>query len=319
MKRLLYAIALTAVFAAFLADIQAQTRHKHGRNWGNNISVNTDAEVPGDACDDHFNVRFDDRDVFTAEEARTLNPAEFASGLEVRSPQNGGVLVRGWDKNEVLVKACKAVAAEDDSEAKSRLAGLKLEINRGRVSMSAPASSGYDNDGQRWVVHFLVNVPRNIKLALDAHNGPIHLRNVVGNLTANTVNGPVHIYRCSGEIVAEAQNGPISVDRSSGNIRIRTQNGPLDVELSGTEWSGQGLEASAQNGPIKLRIPRNYQSGVEVTSRGHSPFHCATDACSAATKDWDDRNKSVHLGKSGATLVRMSTVNGPVSIVSTMQ
>jgi DUF4097 and DUF4098 domain-containing protein YvlB len=313
MKRLLYAIALTLLFGAFLA---AQTRHRHGRHWGNNITVNTDAEVPGDACDDHFNVMFGDSDVFTAEAARTLAPGEFAGGLDVRAPQNGGVLVRGWDKNEVLVKACKAVAAEDDGDAKEQLDRIKLQIANGRVSVDGPPDKEF---GGRWVVHFLVNVPRDVKLALDAHNGPIHLRNVVGRINAETVNGPVKIYRCSGEITAVATNGPISVDRSSGNIRIRAQNGPLDVQLSGTEWSGQGLDASVQNGPIKLHIPSNYRSGVEVSSRGYSPFRCASDACAGAVKDWDDRNKSVRFGQGAATVVRMSTVNGPVSIVSTMQ
>jgi len=311
MKRLLWGLALTLVFGLFLA---AETKHKHHRHSGN-INVNTDAEAPGDACDDHFNVRFDDRDVFTAEEARTLTPAEFAGGLDVRAPHNGGALVRGWDRNQVLIKACKAVAADDSAAARQFLDSIKLRVENGRVSIDAPQKDDYG----RWVTHFLISVPRNIKLALDAHNGPINLRDVTGTINAQTVNGPVKLYRCSGEIVAEATNGPIKVERSSGNIRIRTTNGPLDVQLSGTEWSGQGLEASAQNGPIKLHIPANYVSGVEVTARGPSHFKCASEACASAVKDWDDQNKSVRLGKSSNTVVRMSTVNGPVSIVSTMQ
>jgi hypothetical protein len=314
MKRLLYATAITLIFAGFVA-LQAQTKHSRHNNWGhNNVSMNSDEAAPGDACDDHFNVTFDDMNVFTAEESRTLSPAEFAGGLTVRAAHNGGVLVRGWDKNEVLVKACKSVAAYDESEAKGMLSSLKLNISGGQIGATGPDS----DDGHRWAIHFLINVPRNIKLAMDAHNGPLSVRDVNGTVNATTVNGPVSIYRCSGDITAEATNGPVSVTRSSGTIRVRTQNGPLEIELSGTSWSGSGLEASAQNGPIKLRIPRNYQSGVEVTSRGHSPFHCDSDACAQGHKDWDDDNKSVHLGGQ-ATVVRMSTVNGPVSIVSTMQ
>lgn len=315
MKRLLFAIAMTLIFAGFVA-LQAQTKHSRHNNWGhgNNMSMNTDDDAPGDACDDHFNVRFDDMDVFTAEEARTLTPAEFSRGIDVQAAHNGGVLVRGWDKNEVLVKACKAVAAYSDGEAKGLLNELKLVVNGNRISATGPDSG----DNRRWVIHFLINVPRNVKLAMEAHNGPLSVRDVSGTINATTVNGPVDIHRCNGEITAEATNGPVNVSRSSGNIRVRTQNGPLNIELAGTEWSGSGLDASAQNGPIKLRIPPNYKSGVEVSSRGYSPFHCETSACSGATKDWDDRNKSVHLG-GGTTVVRMSTVNGPVSIVSTMQ
>ncbi|HTK94810.1 MAG TPA: hypothetical protein VL382_04165, partial [Terriglobales bacterium] len=241
MQRLLYAIAFTLFFAGFIVHLSAQTRHSH-HGWGNSVSFNSDADSPSDACDDHFNVTFDESDTFTAEESRTLAPADFAQGLTIHAAHNGGVLVRGWDKNEVLVKACKAVAADDEASAKSLLGQLKMSVNGNQVSASGPGS---EHD---WVVHFLVRVPRNIKLALDAHNGPINIRDVQGTVSAETVNGPVDVSRCSGDITAEATNGPVKIFRSSGNIRVRTQNGPLDVELAGTQWSGQGLDASAQNG-----------------------------------------------------------------------
>ena len=313
MKRLIYAVSMTFFMAAFLIHVSAQTRHsQNNSHWGGS-SMNTNADAPGDSCDDHFNVTFDEGETYTGEEAQTLTPAQFAQGLTVQAAHNGGVLVRGWDKNEVLVKACKMVAADDEATAKSMLGELKMRVEGAQVSASGP-----DSDERNWTIFFLVNVPKNIKLALDAHNGPIDLRDVDGTVSANTVNGPVDIHRCSGQVTAEATNGPINVTRSSGNIRVRTTNGPVSVELAGETWAGQGLDASAQNGPIKLRIPTGYKSGVEVSSRGYSPFHCASDACAGATRDWDDQNKSVRIGGS-PTVVHLATVNGPVSIVSAMQ
>jgi DUF4097 and DUF4098 domain-containing protein YvlB len=311
MKRLIYAISMTFFMAAFLITVSAQTRHSHN-HWGG-TSTNANADAPGDNCDDHFNVTFDEGDTYTGEESQTLTPGQFAQGLTVQAAHNGGVLVRGWDKNEVLVKACKAVAADDESSAKRLLNELKMRIDGANVSAIGP-----DSHERGWTIYFLVNVPKDIKLALDAHNGPIDLRDVVGTVSASTVNGPLDIKRCSGQITAEATNGPIKVARSSGNIRVRTQNGPLDIELAGSTWTGQGLDASAQNGPIKLRIPEGYKSGVEVSSRGYSPFHCEQTACAGATKDWDDQNKSVRIGGT-PTVVHLATVNGPVSIMSTMQ
>lgn len=311
MKRLIYAVSMAFFMAAFLINVSAQTRRQHNR-WGGS-SMNTNADAPGDNCDDHFNVTFDQGDTYTAEESQTLSPAQVAQGLTVQAAHNGGMLVRGWDKNEVLVKACKMVAADDDASAKSLLGELKMRLEGATVSASGP-----DSSERNWTIFFLVNVPKNIKLALDAHNGPIDLRDVAGTVSASTVNGPLDIHRCSGQITAEATNGPIKVTHSSGNIRVRTTNGPLDIELAGNAWAGQGLDASAQNGPIKLRIPTNYKSGVEVTSRGYSPFHCEKDACAGATKDWDDQNKSVRIGGT-PTVVHLATVNGPVSIESAME
>lgn len=318
MQRLLYSIALTVLFAGLVAQGFAGEKHsKH--KWGRgHFSINTNAGAPGDACDDHFQVSSDEGEVFTDEETQSIAPAAFASGVNVRGMHNGGMLVRGWDKNEVMVKACKAVVADEAGIAKQLLSQLKLRVSGGDVTVAEPARA--DGERSKWAVHLLVNVPRNIKLALDTHNGPLSLRDVVGTVRAETVNGPLSIHRCSGQIEAEAQNGPVKVYRSSGDIRVRTVNGPLDVELGGSQWSGAGLEASAKNGPIQLRIPSNYDSGVEVTARGYSPFRCDAAPCTVAVKDWDDRNRTVRFGKSGQpAVVRMSTINGPVSIKSTMQ
>ena len=312
MKRVISAVAITLVFGSVSF---AQNRHRgHFRMSDRHISVNTNAEAPGDGCNDHFKVNIDDREVVTEEEARTLAPAQFSNGLYVGAPLNGGALIRGWDKAEVLIKVCKAASAADVDEARRTLAGIKLRNDGTRYTIEGP-----DNDTTRWVGYFLINVPRDIKLALDAHNGPLDLRNVAGSITAETVNGPINIHHCSGDIVANAQNGPVTLDAASGKVRVRVQNGPVDVQLAGTTWMGQGLDASAQNGPISLRIPANYQSGVEVTARGSGPFHCETDACAGATKDWDDNYRTVRLGKANETIVHMSTVNGPVSIMSTVQ
>lgn len=309
MKRLLYSIALTLCFAGLVSTAFAGGKHRKSGS-----SFHTNSEAAGDVCADHFNVSYDDLKVFTGEEQRTLAPAAYSGGLNLRGSSNGGMLVRGWDKNEVLIKACKGVAAADAAQGKQLLEQIKLDITGSSVTATGPAQ----DDGQKWWVYLIVNVPRNITLSAETRNGPIALRDVTGKIQAETTNGPLKIYRCAGDITAEAQNGPISVVRSSGNIRIRTQNGPLSVELAGQEWSGQGLEASAQNGPLELKIPSNYRSGVDVVARGHSPFRCESNACGAAQKDWDDSNKSVHFGR-GPTLVRLSTVNGPVSVRSTMQ
>jgi len=62
-------------------------------------------------------------------------------------------------------------------------------------------------------------------------------------------------------------------------------------------------------------LPEGYRSGVRVEARGYSPFSCSAAACAAARKDWDHQNRSVQFG-SAPLVVRLSTVNGPVSIGS---
>jgi hypothetical protein len=177
------------------------------------------------------------------------------------------------------------------------------------------------------VVYFLVRAPRGGALTLNATNGGIGLARVSGTVTANALNGPISLKDSGGSIDVHTQNGPISLAGGSGRVKLDAQNGPISVKLSGSDWSGQGLDARTQNGPLALRLPASYRAGVVVESDGRSPFSCKGAACRVAKRSYDSedgdddddnfggRLRRVELG--GATpVVRMSTVNGPVSVKS---
>ena len=86
------------------------------------------------------------------------------------------------------------------------------------------------------------------------------------------------------------------------------------MHLRDVVGNAEGIEAHTQNGPASLRIPSNFRSGVVVESDGHGPVSCRAAACKEARRTWDDEdNRKIELG-SGPTVVRMSTVNGPVSV-----
>src|ERR1041385_5415878 len=102
MKQVVSTIAMTLLVAS--VSLAQNHNRGHYRTNTNHISVNMDAEAPGDACDDHFKVNIDDQEVMTQEEARTLAAAQFSTGLSVSAPLNGGALIRAWDKAEVLIK-----------------------------------------------------------------------------------------------------------------------------------------------------------------------------------------------------------------------
>jgi DUF4097 and DUF4098 domain-containing protein YvlB len=112
-----------------------------------------------------------------------------------------------------------------------------------------------------------------------------------------------------------AANGPITITGSSGNVRIHTENGPISINLQGTTWSGAGLTADAQNGPLTLSVPSDYKSSFSVESRNYSPMSCHASICDNARKTWDDNNRRIEYGSSPA-MIKLSTVNGPVSIQS---
>lgn len=272
----------------------------------NGFSTTTDDDAVGDDCERHFNVSYDDMRVFRAQEDRTI-PKGSITKLHVYGLRNGGIQVQGWERDDILIRACKGVAAYDQSEAQPLLEAMKLDIRGGEVTVS-----GLEHN-RAWV-HLLVRVPKQIAMQFETHNGPLSLRGIAAqSLEASATNGPVSLKDCTGKINVEVQNGPVSLIRSSGNIHLRAQNGPMHVELNEKTWQGEGLEAYTRNGPLDLKIPAGYASSVEVRSDGHSPFSCRLDACADANKDFDDNSRVVRFG-SGSPIVRLSTINGPVTI-----
>jgi DUF4097 and DUF4098 domain-containing protein YvlB len=135
-----------------------------------------------------------------------------------------------------------------------------------------------------------------------------------GNIQARNQNGPISFHGVSGQVRAEVQNGPITVSGSGGDFHLSAQNGPLTVELDGNQWSGGELEGSTQNGPLTLKLPDSYLSSVRVDASKHSPVECRAIQCQQAVRTWD-RPSVIQFGDS-TPVIRLSTINGPVTIVS---
>lgn len=278
-------------------------------NGRHSMSISDSHHQPAADCSD-LHVRFDDRDAVMETEERTVTKAE-APTLRVRPHKNGGVQVQGWDKDTYSVKSCK-FASNEDGGARRILAQMTLSISNGEVSTNGPSDEG------DWTVYLLLRAPKASVIDLETANGPLSLYSVDGKLTAHATNGPITLRDFSGDADVRAANGPITISGSSGNVRIHTENGPISINLKGTTWSGTGLTADAQNGPLTLSVPSDYKSSFSVESRSYSPMSCHASICDNARKTWDDNNRRIEYGASPA-MIKLSTVNGPVSIQSSRE
>jgi len=260
--------------------------------------------IDGDDCTAR-NFNFDGDPAFVAREtidargARSLKAAVDQAPLSVIGDSSGGY----------TIDVCKAARRAEDLDA------IRVTFEGGELKTAGPERSNHE-----WTVTFRIHAPRHADLEVETENGPLAIRDVEGKLVARTHNGPLSLTNLSGDVDASAQNGPISIDGGSGTMKVRAANGPLSVDLGGASWSGGSLDATTKNGPLSLRIPRAYGSGVVVESRGHGPLSCRAEGCERARgawRDvddrWDDTPRTIELG-SGAQTVRLSTVNGPVTI-----
>ncbi len=279
----------------FILTFFAATTLFAGRhNCGLCISMD---DMRGDINDcNQLRVTIDDQPAIRAEEIVSIGTPR---SLVIEAPENGGIHVLGSQSDGYEVKACKAAASE------GALRNIRVSVNGNKVTADGPGDD-------RWVVYFLVRAPRSATLELRSHNGPIALQAFNGTVTANAVNGPISLKE-SGTLNIETVNGPISLDGGSGTTKLNATNGPITVKLRGTSWDGS-LDAHTENGPVALKMPAAFRSGVVIASEGRGPVSCHAEACRQARRTWDDEdNRRIELG-SGPTVVRLSTVNGPVAV-----
>ncbi len=85
------------------------------------------------------------------------------------------------------------------------------------------------------------------------------------------------------------------------------------MKLSGDGWNGGSLDARTDNGPLSIKLPRGYASGVVVESSGRGPVSCKAEACGGKWMSLDEDHRRIEMGH-GAALVHLTTGNGPISI-----
>jgi hypothetical protein len=272
------------------------------------VSAHENFEINGDDCSSR-NFRWNDRNAHIAKETIDGRGLRSIKANVTQSP----VSVIGDSTGGYSIEVCKAAELAED------LAQIRVTLVGDELRATGP-------DDRRWTVLYKIHVPRNADVQVEAKNGPVSFRDVDGTIVARSSNGPLSLKNVSGSVDATTTNGPISVQGGSGNVKVQATNGPLSINLDGNSWQGGSLDASTKNGPLSVKIPRGYNSGVVVESSGRSPFSCRAEGCDQfraeqrrARDDNDndyghhERSRRVELG-SGRADVRISTVNGPVTI-----
>lgn len=233
---------------------------------------------------------YGDRDHEQLCEVRLSGFRPAGSTLRFEPDLNGGVEIRGWDRDSVAITARIQTSARTVEAARALARDIQVSVReRSTVSVDGPSTRRHEG----WGVVLVVQVPR------------------IVNLEARVTNGPLSVDDVSGTLDLRATNGPVSLNRVAGDVRARVQNGPLSVRLAGTAWDGKGLDAEAVNGPVDLALPDNYNAELETgTINGPTDFQVPLTVTLLGRRS--DRIRTT-LGKGGAP-IRVVTTNGPFTI-----
>ena len=259
-------VFLTLLIAICAAAVVAQSRDRGSLN-----------------CRDENN--YGDRLVSKCEiREQTLAPS---GSIAIDGRQNGGVSVRGWAQNQVLVRSRVQAGALTDAEAETLAKQIVVETGGNKIFATGPENQ----KNLRWDVSYEVFVPSRSDVSVETHNGGI---------VVSDVNGHIEFH---------ALNGGVVLRKVGGTVRGATTNGGLVVELGGDHWDGEVMDVSTTNGGVVLSVPENYSAHLETgTVNGGISVDFPVSVQGRVTKEL-----SFNVGSGGQT-VRATTTNGGVKI-----
>ena len=207
--------------------------------------------------------------------------------IAIDGRQNGGVNVKGWDQNQVLVRARVQTGAPTASEAEALGRQIRIETSGAKIFASGPET----RRDYHWNVSYEVFVPRRSDLSIETHNGGIAIADV------------------NGRIDFTALNGGVVLRRVGGAVRGSTTNGGLVIELTGDRWDGDSLDVSTTNGGVIMTLPENYSANLQTGTVNGS----VSVDFPVTVQGRINKQLAVNLGSGGA-MVKAMTTNGGVHL-----
>jgi DUF4097 and DUF4098 domain-containing protein YvlB len=208
--------------------------------------------------------------------------------LNVDAGANGGATVKGWSRNEVLVRTRVEGWADNDAAARAMGSQVLVDTSGGHVQVHGPASAS--NAG--WSVSFEIFVPQATSLTLKAVNGGINVSDIRGTLRF------------------EATNGGINLKRLAGDVTGSTVNGGVNLELTGTTWEGSQVQVTTRNGGVNISVPATYSAHFQ-TETGNGGFR--SEFPITVNGELRSGNHDFSIG-AGGPLIHVTTTNGGVNL-----
>jgi len=135
---------------------------------------------------------------------------------------NGDVVIIGWPRNEMKIRA----VSDDDN--------IRFSVSSSRVTLGVAGSRrGSDT-------RFEVSVPYGVRVTAETHNGDLTIKGTRGQVGAHAQNGDIQIDEVttrldvtalSGDIIATGVNGDVTVSSISGDVRLTDVKGSVVNEI----------------------------------------------------------------------------------------
>lgn len=172
--------------------------------------------------------------------------------------RNGGIVVAGWDKDEVTLTA----EIRDSDQRRIELAWQRVgpDLDIAAVYQQPLLNLAPGAASSSWC-RMTLNVPRRLLGHFRTVNGEIRVEAMVGYVRCETTNGDITLEGVAGEALAETSNGNLEARDLHARLRGGTANGRIILE----NVDGQ-VKVETTNGFIRARNLDGWGEGISLES-----------------------------------------------------
>jgi Putative adhesin len=125
-------------------------------------------------------------------------------------------------------------------------------------------------------LEYRVTVPEKFNADVDTWSGPVSVKDLHGEVRAQTSGGPLNFERIDGPVNGRTSGGPIKLVGGKGMATVRTSGGPIDIR----DVSGD-VDAATSGGPISIegnagRVHARTSGGPISIERASGPIDAST-------------------------------------------
>jgi DUF4097 and DUF4098 domain-containing protein YvlB len=221
---------------------------------------------------------------------------------------DGQVIVRSWDKQEVMYTAVKRAGSEQQLQGinlRAQANGAEIQIvaefNKAAEQRIAPGMTNINA-----TVNLEVFVPRSTSLNATSGDGRLYVESINGELNLHTGDGSIDVRDSGGRLVARTGDGRVRVAGFDGEADVNTGDGGVTLEGRFTQ-----LNARTGDGPISLALPAGTNATIETDAEDVTNDGLAVNGDSDGGEPRRVRRWTVG---SGGTIFRLHTGDGRVTL-----
>ncbi len=234
-------------------------------------------------------------------------PARSAGTLTLALRTGGSVIIKGWDKPEIFVRA--SLGGRD-----WRVTEVSLRPSDAGALLESNYAARSNNQSSHHV--FEINVPRNFNVRISSAGGSVSITGVDGSFTGTTGGGEINIQKAHGEVDIRTGGGEVHVSDSRLNGSVSTGGGIVRIEgvtgdLSGKSGSGPVIYTGSSGTTIRS------EDGVNVVGVGGAEPNVSVSVSTARSGTTTTTYTSDGVGRGnsfGASGIRMNSAGGGISL-----